>query len=283
MDGAELDVAKTPAFAVLDELFKSGKVTETKCVPAPVSRRIRRSEPVAVDACRLQDYKSKYLDLHEAVLKTYQNEKELLGRGRQLKQVRPPLARGSARSPHTAAQELLEEKQKLEASSGTAGELESAETLEEELKKVSPPAPRKVATVPDDLSPQVNDQVTMAEEKETMLNLQIAEYERNKEDLARDIDEAKRQKAAEFEPYAKELQRDVDDITGTIEQQKASIQNMDTEKKDCIARIQELQELAKGAYRDFFLTDRAPYLDFLLRRPGGAEAGVHRRAAKGAG
>ena len=43
MDGAELDVAKTPAFAVLDELFKSGKVTETKCVPARVSRRIRRS------------------------------------------------------------------------------------------------------------------------------------------------------------------------------------------------------------------------------------------------
>ena len=39
----------------------------------------------------------------------------------------------------------------------------------------------------------------MAEEKETMLNLQIAEYERNKEDLARDIDEAKRQKAAEAE------------------------------------------------------------------------------------
>ena len=100
MDGAELDVAKTPAFAVLDELFKSGKVTETKCVPAPVSRRIRRSEPVAVDACRLQDYKSKYLDLHEAVLKTYQNEKELLGRGRQLKQVRPPLARQRALASH---------------------------------------------------------------------------------------------------------------------------------------------------------------------------------------
>ena len=163
-----------------------------------------------------------------------------------------PGAAARARLTPTAAQELLEEKQKLEASSGTAGELESAETLEEELKKVSPPAPRKVATVPDDLSPQVNDQVTMAEEKETMLNLQIAEYERNKEDLARDIDEAKRQKAAEFEPYAKELQRDVDDITGTIQQQKASIQNMDTEKKDCIARIQELQELAKGAFRGFF-------------------------------
>ena len=39
-------------------------------------------------ASRLQEYKSKYLVLHDAVLKTYANEKELLSRGRQLKQVR---------------------------------------------------------------------------------------------------------------------------------------------------------------------------------------------------
>lgn len=37
---------------------------------------------------RLQDYKSKYLLLHDAVLKTYANEKQLLTTGRQLKQVR---------------------------------------------------------------------------------------------------------------------------------------------------------------------------------------------------
>lgn len=31
MDGAELDVQATPAFAVLDELFKAGKIgSETK-------------------------------------------------------------------------------------------------------------------------------------------------------------------------------------------------------------------------------------------------------------
>ena len=39
-------------------------------------------------ASRLQEYKTKYLVLHDAVLKTYANEKELLSRGRQLKQVR---------------------------------------------------------------------------------------------------------------------------------------------------------------------------------------------------
>ena len=39
-------------------------------------------------SCRLQEYKSRYLVLHDAVLKTYANEKVLLARGRQLKQVR---------------------------------------------------------------------------------------------------------------------------------------------------------------------------------------------------
>jgi chromosome segregation ATPase len=88
----------------------------------------------------------------------------------------------------------------------------------------------------------------MAEEKETMLSLQIAEYERQKDELAHDIAEAKRQKAAEFEPFARELQKDVDDIVSTIQQQKASIQKMDTEKKDCITNIQELQDNLKGTY-----------------------------------
>lgn len=79
-----------------------------------------------------------------------------------------------------------------------------------------------------------------------MLSLQIAEYERQKDELAHDIEEAKRQKAAEFEPFARELQKDVDDIVSTIQQQKASIQKMDTEKKDCITNIQELQDNLKG-------------------------------------
>lgn len=46
-------------------------------------------------ARRLQEYKSKYLVLHDAVLKTYANEKSLLARGRQLKQVRGDCLRAS--------------------------------------------------------------------------------------------------------------------------------------------------------------------------------------------
>lgn len=86
----------------------------------------------------------------------------------------------------------------------------------------------------------------MAEEKETMLSLQIAEYERQKDELSHDIEEAKRRKAAEFEPYAKELQQGIEDTASTIQQQKASIQKMDAEKKACIASIQVLQDQLKG-------------------------------------
>ena len=107
-----------------------------------------------------------------------------------------------------------------------------------------------------------------------MLNLQIAEYERQNGELAHDIDEAKRQKAAEFEPYAKELQKDVDDITSTIEQQKASIQKMDSEKKECISSIQDLQEVLKGPFTFGFVGCHVRESDRALcaRRPGGAKA-----------
>ena len=80
-----------------------------------------------------------------------------------------------------------------------------------------------------------------------MLSLQIAEYERQKDELTHDIEEAKRQKAAEFEPFAKELQEDIKDTANTIQQQKASIHTMDAEKKGCIASIQGVQDHLKGA------------------------------------
>lgn len=52
------------------------------------SANLAMTIPVRMRPRRLQEYKSKYLVLHDAVLKTYANEKALLARGRQLKQVR---------------------------------------------------------------------------------------------------------------------------------------------------------------------------------------------------
>jgi len=182
---AELDVTKTPAFAVLEELFKDGKVTEKQ----------------------LQRWQSKYVEMHDAVLATYENEKALLGQGRQLKA------------------DLLLEKEKLDAS-GPSGDVEPLDALEEEKKKAV-------------------GQASIAEEKETMLKLQIAEYERQREELENDMAQAKREKAAEFEPYVRELEKDLADLTDTIAQQKISIQKMDDEKKESVLRIQGLQEKIK--------------------------------------
>lgn len=172
-----------PALAILDELWSSGKLTETQ----------------------FEKYKTQYSRLHETVLSLYENEKRLLTRGRQLKQ------------------DLLVEKQNLEATG--AGEGESSGSLD---------------TLQEDLD-AAKDQVQMAEEKEAMLQLQIAEYGRQKTELEDDMEEAKRRKAAEFEPYVRELEGNIGELGTQIVQQKDSIQKMDKEKKDNIANIQGMQ------------------------------------------
>lgn len=125
---------------------------------------------------------------------------------------------------------------------------------------------------------QANDQVVMAEEKETMLRLQIAEYERQKDELTHDIEEARRRKAAEFEPYAKELQQDIDDTASTIQQQKSSIQKMDTEKKECIASIQGLQDQLKGMKQLPSHCATVAELRIMIGRTRGRKVGALRRA-----
>ena len=56
------DISNSPAFSALDELTAAGKLT----------------------VAQAQLYKSKYSKLHEVVLKTYENEKNLLKKAKQL-------------------------------------------------------------------------------------------------------------------------------------------------------------------------------------------------------
>eukprot|EP01052_Picozoa_sp_SAG31_P025663 SAG31_NODE_2263_length_6060_cov_12.232344_2_plen_926_part_00 len=155
---------------------------------------------------QFEKYKRQFSTLHETVLALYSNEKRLLTKGRQLKQ------------------DLLVEKQNLEATGVAEGDASgSLESLQEDLEAAK-------------------DQVQMAEEKEAMLQLQIAEYQRQKMELEDDIEEAKRRKAAEFEPFVRQLEADIAELHSTIAQQKESIQKMDKEKKDNIAHIQEMQQ-----------------------------------------
>ena len=59
-----MDISNSPAYQVLDELVAGGKLTQAQS----------------------QLYRSKYAKLHEVVLKTYENEKNLLKKAKQLNQ-----------------------------------------------------------------------------------------------------------------------------------------------------------------------------------------------------
>ena len=76
------DISASPAFTFLEELLASGKLTETQ----------------------VKLYRSKYSKLHEVVLKTYENEKNLLRKAKQLNS------------------DLSSEKAKLEKVAATAAE-----------------------------------------------------------------------------------------------------------------------------------------------------------------
>ena len=59
---AQSDISNSPAFTFLEELLSAGKLTSAQA----------------------KLYQSKYSKLHEVVLKTYENEKNLLKKAKQL-------------------------------------------------------------------------------------------------------------------------------------------------------------------------------------------------------
>ena len=86
MDSSDIaDISSSPAYTFLDELTSSGKLTQAQS----------------------QLYKSKYAKLHEVVLKTYENEKNLLQKAKQLNQdlsaERGKLEKTAARAQETPA------------------------------------------------------------------------------------------------------------------------------------------------------------------------------------
>ena len=68
MDSADVsDISNSPAYQSLDELVGSGKLTQAQS----------------------QLYRSKYAKLHEVVLKTYENEKNLLKKAKRSEALTP--------------------------------------------------------------------------------------------------------------------------------------------------------------------------------------------------
>ena len=103
------DISSSPAYSFLDELTAAGKVTQAQT----------------------QLYKSKYAKLHEVVLKTYENEKNLLQKAKLLNQDLSA-ERGKLEKSHARAQEDSEAISALRAEV-SKGEGELAMREEREL------------------------------------------------------------------------------------------------------------------------------------------------------
>eukprot|EP00967_Tisochrysis_lutea_P014495 scaffold16285_cov31-Tisochrysis_lutea.AAC.1 len=101
------EVSASPAYASLDQLVEGGRLTQAQVLPLPsllclnpgrpqvaprlltmslllTSFALSNSTPTGMLCVQVQLYKSKFAKLHQVVLKTYENEKNLLKKAKQL-------------------------------------------------------------------------------------------------------------------------------------------------------------------------------------------------------
>lgn len=130
MDASDItDISSSPAYTFLEELVTAGKVSQAQ----------------------VQLYKSKYSKLHEIVLKTYENEKNLLQKAKQLNQ------------------DLSAERTKLEKTASRAQEdSEAISTLRGEVKKGE-------------------DELAKREEREMLLQQEVHDLQNERSDLESEV------------------------------------------------------------------------------------------------
>ena len=136
------DISNSPAYQSLDELVASGKLTQAQA----------------------QLYRSKYAKLHEVVLKTYENEKNLLKKAKLLNQ------------------DLTAEKGKLEKTAARAQEdSEAIAALRAEMSKGE-------------------SELSLREERELLLQQEVQDLASTRADLETEVADNTKRLAAELQP-----------------------------------------------------------------------------------
>eukprot|EP00736_Rhodelphis_marinus_P006079 Rmarinus@m.15376 len=191
--GAELsDVTNSNAFHILDELLKERVLTDAQC----------------------ELYKSKYAKLHEVVLKTYENEKNLLRKAKEYNQA------------------LLNEKLKLEKKS--AANAEDASTI---------------SNYRNELQKKESEQA-LGEEREAFLQLQVAELQREKVELTKDLERRERMAAELYEPQIQGLNDAIEELHEEIEKEKKSEVQLKNELRDTGDKIDQTVKETELARQD---------------------------------
>ncbi|EKX37608.1 hypothetical protein GUITHDRAFT_160100 [Guillardia theta CCMP2712] len=151
-------------------------------------------------------YKSKYAKLHEEILKIYQNEKTLLPK----------------------AKELNEElrKKRLEAEEIMGKDREAHEELERTRTEFA----------------KAEAEVVLCEERDAMLTLEIAELQKQKEEIAQEKETREREAMEALRPRIEGLEQHISQLTSEIEESSKLAQKLKEEKAELAERASGLQE-----------------------------------------
>ena len=184
MESADVsDISNSPAYQSLDELVASGKLTQPQA----------------------QLYRSKYAKLHEVVLKTYENEKNLLKKAKLLNQ------------------DLSGEKGKLEKTAGQAQEdSEAIAALRAEMAKGE-------------------NELSLREERELLLQQEVQDLAATRDELETEVSDNTRRLAAELQPQIDQLEAAVEEARGELNRHKAALKKLDAERAEAAQRAQQLR------------------------------------------
>lgn len=169
------DISASPAFTFLEELLASGKLTETQ----------------------VKLYRSKYSKLHEVVLKTYENEKNLLKKAKLLNQ------------------DLSGERSKLDTATAQAQEdSEAIAALKAEMAKGE-------------------SELSMREERELLLQQELHDLQGVRNELQGEVTATKKKQMAELQPRIDEIEASLAEVRTDNDKHRATLSRLQAEQEEC--------------------------------------------------
>jgi len=166
-------------------------------------------------------YKSKYAKLHEVMLQTLDNESMLLKKARALNE------------------ELLAEKKKLDAQDN------------KELKD-------EIANLRAEFS-KAEAEVALCEERDTLLQLEITELERQLVDVQEEKENKEREMAEALAPRINALTLSIEDLRTDVNRAKQQTARLEEEKTENLQRAEELTKLFESLTEEL-QQDKATHL-----------------------
>ena len=169
--GEQSDISNSPAFAFLDELVQAGKLT----------------------SAQQKLFQSKYSKLHDVVLKTYENEKNLLKKAKELNK------------------DLSGERAKLEKAAAAAQEdSETIAALRAEVGKGE-------------------SELSMREERELLLQQELHDLQAVRNELQGEVTATKKKQMAELQPRIDEIEASLAEVRGENDKHRSALNKLQAE------------------------------------------------------